>query len=250
MKGNSLPPLRIPVPRKPEPDPEPATVAEPGDLLGQHKAARALLARKLAEYNEKLAPELENILSAKALTIAQAEETTDLDKLDQLSIRIRSLEIREHALASKTDAAEKWLQATLAIHIERDERLAAYWDDQLLRQALVELQGFFPDPSTVESVLQELAPKTRKCFEGRIKVPPYSYAFMQPLEPFSEKRPVLGVVDPIFAPPKREDTVKCLLETASAVLECELLLFERLKGDEQGTSLRSAPASKTGNLFA
>jgi hypothetical protein len=34
------------------------------------KAARSLLANKLAEYTEKLTPELENILSAKALTTA------------------------------------------------------------------------------------------------------------------------------------------------------------------------------------
>jgi hypothetical protein len=49
--------------------------------LGPHKAAHQLLSGKLAEYQQKLVPELETILSAKTLTSAQAEETVDLEKL-------------------------------------------------------------------------------------------------------------------------------------------------------------------------
>jgi hypothetical protein len=63
MKGNSLSPLRIPAPRKPEP-PDPVTPEPPAE------------------------------------------------------------------------ASEKWLQQTLAVHTERDERLAAYWEEKLLKNLL------------------------------------------------------------------------------------------------------------------
>jgi hypothetical protein len=99
------------------------------DPFARHKEARTRLAAELANYQNKLVPELETILSAKTLTNAQAEETTDLPKLDQLCIRLRSLEIREKAISQKADAAEKWLQETLTVHLERDDRLAACWHE-------------------------------------------------------------------------------------------------------------------------
>jgi hypothetical protein len=75
---------------------------------------------------------------------------------------------------------------------------------------------------------------TRKYLQGRIHVPGYSYAWAQPLEPFTQKAlpPGVQIVDPIYAPPKREDTVKNLLAAVSDVLACEEGLFERLKGDD------------------
>jgi hypothetical protein len=44
-------------------------------------------------------------------------------------------------------------------------------------------------------------------------VPPYSYAWAQPLEPQSQKflNALVNIADPIYAPPKREDIVKSLL---------------------------------------
>ena len=60
------------MPRKPDPEPDPEPANDPSESFAQHKAARALLASSLAEYKDKLTPELENVLSAKALTIAQA----------------------------------------------------------------------------------------------------------------------------------------------------------------------------------
>jgi hypothetical protein len=68
------------------------------DPFAPHKAARERLAAELAAYRDTLAPQLEAIRKKKAEVTAQAEATVDLDKLDALSIRIRSLEIREHAL--------------------------------------------------------------------------------------------------------------------------------------------------------
>jgi hypothetical protein len=80
-------------------------------------------------------PELERILSANTLTGAQGRATTELEKLDQLCIRLRSLEIREKAVSQKTDASEKWMQETLTVHLERDSRLAAYWHDVVSQPA-------------------------------------------------------------------------------------------------------------------
>jgi hypothetical protein len=81
------------------------------------------------------------------------------------------------------------MQTTLAVHIECDERLAAYLDDKLFAEALSELRKPFPENTAaeLEATLQELAPKTSKYLEGRIKVAPYSYASAQPLEPHSQK---------------------------------------------------------------
>jgi len=62
--------------------------------------------------------------------------------LDQLCIRLRSLEIREKAVSQKTDASEKWMQETLTVHLERDTRLAAYWHDQLFAEATQQLRRF------------------------------------------------------------------------------------------------------------
>jgi hypothetical protein len=45
----------------------------------------------------------------------------------------------------------------LAVHIERDERLAAHWEDRLLHESLADLRAFFPEGAAVEAVLQELA---------------------------------------------------------------------------------------------
>jgi hypothetical protein len=42
----------------------------------------ARLSNELSNYREKLVSERESILSAKTLTTAQAEETSDLQKLD------------------------------------------------------------------------------------------------------------------------------------------------------------------------
>jgi hypothetical protein len=64
--------------------------------------------------------DLERVLSAKTLVNIQAEEETDLAKLDALSIRLRSLEIREKVASTKAAESEKWMQATLPSHIERD----------------------------------------------------------------------------------------------------------------------------------
>jgi hypothetical protein len=110
------------------------------DPFARHKEARIRLAAELANYTEKLVPELEMISSAKTLTGARAEETTELEKLDQLCIRLRSLEIREKAVSQKTDASEKWMQETLTVHLERDTRLAAYWHDQLFAEATQQLR--------------------------------------------------------------------------------------------------------------
>jgi hypothetical protein len=45
-----------------------------------------------------------------------------------LSFRLRSLEVREKVASERSAESEKWMQTTLAVHIERDERLAAYVD--------------------------------------------------------------------------------------------------------------------------
>jgi hypothetical protein len=206
----------------------PLSVSGP-DPFGEHKAAFRRLASELANYREKLTPELEGILSAKALVSAQAEEETDLTKLDALCIRLRSLEVREHVASVKSAESEKWMQAALPLHIERDERLAAFSDELRLRESFGLLRKHFPN-SSFDPQLEGLASQTTMYVEGKIKVPLLSYAWAQSLEPFSEKRPIPGVIDPLFLAPKREDTVKCLLETTKAVLECEEALFERLKG--------------------
>jgi hypothetical protein len=39
------------------------------------------------------------------------------------------------------------MQSTLAVHIERDERLAAYLDDKLLHEAVAQLRAHAGDPS-------------------------------------------------------------------------------------------------------
>jgi hypothetical protein len=153
-----------------------------------HKEAHRLLAEQLANYQGVLVPDLETILSAKTVVTAQAEETSDLAKLDQLSIRIRSLEIRERVASAKAEESEKWFQKTLPLHVERDERLGAYWEEKLLTAAVSELRAHFAIRSPeVEAMLEELAPKTTKYLEGKIKVPLYSYGWAQPLEPFSQK---------------------------------------------------------------
>jgi len=66
-----------------------------GRPFQQHRDAWRRLSEELSNYREKLVPELESILSAKTLTSTPAEETTDLEKLDALCIRLRSLEVRE-----------------------------------------------------------------------------------------------------------------------------------------------------------
>ena len=91
-------------------------VGSAGEPLALHKEAHRRLAQELATYQTELSPELERIVSAKALVTAQAEEITDLEKLDQLSIRIRSLELRESAVTKKAEQSEKWLQRTLVEH--------------------------------------------------------------------------------------------------------------------------------------
>jgi hypothetical protein len=88
-------------------------------------------------------------LSAKTLTTAQAEETTDLEKLDALCIRLKSLEVREKVASQKSAESEKWMQSTLAVHIERDERLNAYWEQKLLTAAVSELRIHFGENATV-----------------------------------------------------------------------------------------------------
>ena len=55
---------------------------ELADPFQQHRDAWRRLSEELSNYREKLVPELESILSAKTLTSAPAEETTDLEKLD------------------------------------------------------------------------------------------------------------------------------------------------------------------------
>ena len=78
-----------------------------GDPLKSHKEARRQLAAELANYQEVLVPDLQTILSAKTVVTAQAEETKDLDKLDQLSIRIRNLELREKVASQKGRGNDK-----------------------------------------------------------------------------------------------------------------------------------------------
>jgi hypothetical protein len=164
----------------------------------------------------------------------QTMDTADLVKLDQLSIRLKSLEIREKALSQKTEASEKWMQETLAVHIERDERPAAYLDEKLLETAISELRIHFGNAADIDVTLQDLAPKTRTYLEGKIKVPPYSYAWAQPLEPQSQKwlTPLVNIADPIFAPPKCDDFVTNLLAAVGEVLAAEEALFERLAGSQ------------------
>jgi len=204
------------------------------DPFAEHKAAHALLKSKLVDYQEKLAPELEAIQSSKALVTVQAEEESDLEKLDALSIRIRSLEIREKSISHKSHESEKWLQTSLVDHIERLGRLTDYLNQKLAREALSQLLAHFPGPGDVQPTLAELAPKTRFYLENTIRPPTASWGWQQPLEGTSQKSVPAGVViaDPIWAPPKREDVVKNLLEAAQAVLASEQLVFERLKGDE------------------
>jgi hypothetical protein len=142
----------------------------PPDPFQAHRAAWRRLSAELANYREKLVPELKTILSAKTLTQAQAEETTDLEKLDALCIRLRSLEIREKVASQKADASEKWLQATLAVHIERDERLGAYWEKLLLAEALTDLQRHFPATTPeLAATLEGLAVQTSRYLEGKVK---------------------------------------------------------------------------------
>jgi hypothetical protein len=216
----------------------------PPDPFAEHKAAWRRLSEELANYTKKLVPELESILSAKALVSAQAEEETDLTKLDALCIRLRSLEVRQRSASVKSAESEKAMQAALPLHIERDQRLAARWDELRLAEALAQLRAHFAGD---EPELVGLAPRTTTYLEGRIKIPPYSYAWAQPLEPVSDKRPVLGIVDPIFCPPKREDTVRALLETTGAVLAVEEKLFAVLAGDERIPSFEAPkpPANET-----
>jgi hypothetical protein len=80
---------------------------QPADPFQQHHDAWRCLSEELTNYRQVLAPDLESIQSAKTLAIATAEETSDLEKLDQLSIRIRSLEIREQAVSQKAETSEK-----------------------------------------------------------------------------------------------------------------------------------------------
>jgi hypothetical protein len=78
--------------------------------------------------------------------------------------------------------------------------------------------------------------------EGILKIPPYSFAWAQPLSPVTQKFNVgITIADPLFCPPKRSDIVSNLLETTAKVLEVEEVLFERLRGQERIPSFE-APA--------
>ena len=117
------------------------------------------------------------------------------------------------------ETSKKWLQQTLAVHIERDERLAAYWEEKLLSEAFRELRTHFPEATPdFEAALRELAPETAKYLSGKIKVPLYSYAWAQPLTPDTQKFDTgLRMADPIFAPARREEIVKNLLATCNEI---------------------------------
>jgi hypothetical protein len=76
--------------------------------------------------------------------------------------------------------------------------------------------------------------------ENSIKVPPYSYAWAQPLTPHSQKfDSEINIADPIFAPPKREDIVKNLMGAVQDALTAEEALFSRLAGREDLNGLPS-----------
>src|SRR5262249_27633262 len=158
----------------------------------------------LAEYESVLAPQLAVNTQTLQEGSAQAEETTDLERLDQLSVRIRSLELREKALSGKAAQSEKWMQTTLALHVERAERLSRYWDELRARESFGLLRKHFPN-SSFDPELEKLALQTTMYTEGQLKVPLCSYSWQQPLTPFSYKvmPPNLAIVDPLFAPPKR-----------------------------------------------
>jgi hypothetical protein len=205
----------------------------PIDPFARHKEARDRLAAELDNYTGKLVPELENVLSAKTLVTAQTEATNDLEKLDGLCIRLRSLEILEKSISAKTDASEKWMQETLAIHVERDARLSAFLDETLIAEAIAQLGKYFAE---IPPELEMLGCKTRIYLEGRVKPVLFSYAWAQPLAPITQKIEMgIRIHDPIYEPPKREDIVSNLLAAVSDTLTAEEQLFMRRRTGRPGS---------------
>jgi len=227
--------------KKPEVQPE-----SPPDPLHLHQEAHQELERRLADYRV-LSTELEDFASKKILTIGQAEEELDLQKLDALTIRIRSLELREKSISHKTHEIEKWLQASLIDHIERLERLTDYLNQKLAREATSQLLAHFPGPGDLLPTLEQLGVKTRFYLENTVRPPALSWAWRQPLEGTSQKftPPGVAINDPIWAPAKRADVVKNLLDATESVLGSEQLVFARLKSEKDVPAFAKPEAATT-----
>jgi hypothetical protein len=220
-----------------------ASIAEsptpvPNDPLRRHRNAHKALRDAFITLTDRLEPARKEIASLKAVALARADAEEDLEKLDAIFLRVKSLEHREGKATSACEAIELELQQALPAHLERDERLRAHWDAKLLGQCTATiLELIDPAYRNEEALLlsvDELARKSRKYLGGQIALPQTSFAWTAPLTPASQKFAsalLAGVRDPLWESPKREPIVAALKAVVQATLDAETKLFELLDGD-------------------
>jgi hypothetical protein len=170
-------------------------------------------------------------------TVSEAEE-----ELSQLEKRRLSLSAQLNSLSAKQRKAEEALQKRLGADITASGRLESAWLEHVIEReanVLLETAAFgksgSPEVTAAARVLANAGKVYAETFASLGATVPVTYLWTRPLEPAqSEKSAHSQTIlahDPMYAPPKRADTVNALLDAANG----QVARWETLLGQIEGS---------------